>query len=168
MAIHWYNHFNKYKRLKFEEIKKRGFSFANLIAPSAVVRASTIGEGNWIEDLVCLEAHTIIGDNNIFRTGSLLSHNSIVGNHNVFVGKACIAGTCTIGDNNYLGINSLVFNDRTIGNNNIIGGGAILKQSLKDANIVTAPNSHCEQSTEKKLEFVLSPMGNLLTAMSNG
>ena len=65
IAISWFNYMNKYKRLKYEQLKSRGFHFANLISPLAVVNSSAIGEGNWIHNFAVLSFDSKIGDNNI-------------------------------------------------------------------------------------------------------
>ena len=159
VAISWYNYMNKYKRLKFEQLKSRGFHFANLISPLAVVKCSDIGEGNWIHAFVVIGYNSKIGDNNTICVQSLVGHHTVIGNHNVLSGRASVAGRTVIGDQNYLGFCSVVFNELTIGNKNLIGGGAIVRSSLPDFTITTAPESHTKLATEKSLEFIISPKG---------
>lgn len=43
IAISWYNKFNRIKKEKFENLKQRGFSFANLISPHAIVYPTDLG-----------------------------------------------------------------------------------------------------------------------------
>lgn len=167
IAIHWLYNLNRFKKQKFDELKQRGFHFANLISPKASVRTSKIGEGNWIDDMASIEFNGIIGDNNTFRTCSLFSHNSTIGSHNVLSGCASIAGGCKIGDSNYFGINSVVFNSLVIGNKNVIGGGSVLKQDIGDFNIVAAPSSNCKQANEKMVEFCISVKGTQFSKLSN-
>ena len=159
VAISWFNYMNKYKRQKFEQLKARGFHFANLISPLASVNCTSIGEGNWIQDFVSLGFDTRIGDNNTICVHSQVGHHTIIGSHNVLAGKASIAGRSVMGDQNFVGFCSVVFNELTIGNKNIVGGGAIVRNSLPNFTITTAPESHTKQATEKSLEFIISPKG---------
>ena len=146
-------------RQKFEQLKARGFHFANLISPLASVNCTSIGEGNWIQDFVSVGFDTQIGDNNTICVQSQVGHHTIMGSHNVLAGRASIAGRSVMGNQNFLGFCSVVFNELTIGNKNLIGGGAIVRNSLPDFTITTAPESHTKQATEKSLEFIISPKG---------
>lgn len=157
IAISWYNYLNKYKRQKFEILREKGFHFANLISPLASVKTDIIGEGNWIMDFVTIGFNTKIGDNNTFCAQSILAHHTILGNHNVLSGRASIAGRNIIGDQNYFGFCSVVFNELKIGNKNLIGGGSIVKKSIGNFMITTAPESHSKQLKENSIEFFLSP-----------
>ena len=159
IAISWFNYMNKYKRQKFEQLKARGFHFANLISPLAVVNCTDIGEGNWIQPFVVIGFDSKIGDNNTICAQSQVGHHTIIGNHNVLAGRASIAGRSVIGNQNFLGFCSVVFNELTIGDMNLIGGGAIVKHSLPDCTITTAPDSHTKKATKKSLEFIISPKG---------
>lgn len=159
IAISWFNYMNKYKRLKFEQLKSRGFHFANLISPLASVNCSKIGEGNWIHDFSSIGFDSQIGDNNTICAQSQVGHHSVIGSHNVLAGRASIAGRTVIGDQNFLGFCSVVFNELTIGNKNLIGGGAIIRSSIPNFTITTSPESHTKQATEKSLEFIISPKG---------
>lgn len=157
VAISWYNYMNRYKRQKFDYLKGKGYSFANLISPLASVNCSMMGEGNWIQDFVYLGFNSKIGDNNTFCCHSLLGHNSEIGNHNVLSGRSSVAGDNKVGDQNYFGICSCVFNKLVIGNKNLIGGGSVVKKDMGDYSIVTASDSKYIQTTEKTVEFCLSP-----------
>lgn len=157
VAISWYNYMNKYKRLKFEVLKSKGFHFANLISPLASVNCSSMGEGNWINDFAYLGYRTKIGDNNTFCCHSIVGHYTIMGNHNVLSGRAYVAGNDVVGDNNYFGMSCAVFNKITIGNKCLVGGGSIVKKSILDYTIVTAPDSKYHQVNEKVVEMCLTP-----------
>lgn len=157
IAISWYNYMNRYKRQKYEYLKSLGYSFANLISPLASVKCEIIGEGNWLMDYSCLGYGTQIGNNNTFCVFSMVAHYSVIGNHNVLSGRATIAGNTVIGDQNYFGICSCVFNKIVLGNKNLIGGGSIVKKDLGNCTIVTAPDSKYIQTTEKAVEFCLTP-----------
>ena len=157
IAISWYNYLNKYKRQKFEILKEKGFHFANLISPMASVKCITMGEGNWVMDFANIGFGTYIGDNNTFCAQSLVGHHTTIGNHNVLAGQAAIAGRNMVGDQNYFGLSSVIFNELTIGNKNLIGGGSIIKRSISDFSITTAPESHIKQLKERSIELFLSP-----------
>lgn len=156
VAISWYNYMNKYKRQKFELLKKKGFHFANLISPLASVKCSSIGEGNWIKDFSEIGYNSQIGDNNTFTSRSSFGHYSIMGSHNVLSG-ATIAGNVTVGDQNYFGVGAIVFNKLKIGNKNLIGGGSVIKSNISDFTLSVSPESRYKKLNEETLEMLLSP-----------
>lgn len=163
----YYNNLNKVKRLKFEELKARGFHFANLISPLASVKCKDMGEGNWINDFVCLDFGTVVGDNNTFLLCSILGHNAMIGNHNLVAGQANIGGASCVGDQNFIGMCSVIFNEIKIGNKCVIGGGAIVNKQLSDFVVVVAPSSVYKQSTEKRIEYFISPTAIQVVRESN-
>lgn len=159
VAISWYNQLMKFKREKFDDLKTRGFHFANLISPLASINTEDIGEGNWINDFCVIGSYVKIGDNNIVRSLSVIGHDTIIGNHNTLSGRAFIAGDNIIGNQNYFGINCTVFNRLKIGSKCIIGGASVCKVDLCDYSIVTCPSSHYKVGSEKLNYFIMSPKG---------
>lgn len=163
----YYNNLNKVKRQKFEDFKSRGFHFANLISPLASVKCKSMGEGNWINDFVCLDFGTVLGDNNTFLLCSILGHNARIGNHNLVSGRANIGGASCIGDQNFIGMCSVIFNEINIGNKCVIGGGAIVNKQLGNFVVVAAPISVYKQSTEKRIDYFVSPTAIQVVRESN-
>lgn len=156
VAISYYNRMNKYKRAIFDDLKSRGFHFANIISPLASVRAKSIGEGNLISDYAYIGFNATIGDNNYIAAGALIAHNSHIGSHNVLGGKTCISGRVEVGNQNFLGVNCTIFDHITIGDKCLIGGGTIVKRNIDSFTVVSAPDSVYKQSNEKYIEFFLS------------
>lgn len=161
IAINWYNKSNSVKRQKFENLKYRGFHFANLISPNSKVYPQ-IGEGNWIHDFAHVEWGCMLGDNNTILTHALTAHCTQLGSHNTLVGRATIAGNTIVGDQNFFGIGSVVYDHLVIGNNCIIGGGAVVKQDLSDFSIVVPQDSICLTGSTKVNEIIMSTKGQKL------
>ena len=156
IAISWYQRLNSLKRKKYEELKARGFCFANLISPTATVQAVEIGEGNWIGDNCYIAYNTRIGNNNTFRPLACLCHGSEVGNHSIIGVRSNIAGHTTIGDQVYVGIGATVFNKLIIGNKCVIGAAAVVKRNLPDFSLVIAADSTIKQKDSESIEKYIS------------
>lgn len=157
VAISYYNRMNKYKRATFEELKNKGFHFANIISPHASLRCKSIGEGNLIMDYAVIGYNATIGDNNYIASGSLISHNTHIGSHNVLGGKACLSGRVEAGNQIFFGVNCTIFDHVTIGDKCLIGGGAVVKKSIDSFTVVSSPDAIYKQSKEKYIEMFLSP-----------
>lgn len=156
ISISWHQKLSDVRRDMFNSLKAQGFEFANLIAPTAIVKVAEMGEGNWISDGAQIGYNTVIGNNNIILSQSLIGHYTVLGNHNALSGRACIGGTCSIGDQNYIGMNATVFNELHIGYKNIIGAGAILKDDITDFTMVSAPESMVKKTKEKVVNLAVS------------
>ncbi len=159
VAISWFNKFNKFKREKFENLKARGFHFANLISPNAIVSTESIGEGNWIHDGAIIDYGVKIGNNNNILLGVLVGHYSSLGDHNVLAGRANIAGDTSIGNGCYFGLASIVFNRLSLGDYCLVGGGSIVRKDLPDYSIVTSPESINRKGSLRLMEMIMSPIG---------
>ena len=158
IGIAWGQRLNQVRKDIFDELKAKGFSFANLIAPQAVVMSEKTGEGNWFHDFCYVSHDTQIGDNNEFRAFSTIGHYTTVGSHNHF-SKCTIGGATKIGDCNFVGMQAIVYNRVNVGNKNFIGAGTIVKKDLGDFNVVSAVESLRTQLTERQIEYVVSPSG---------
>lgn len=156
ISISWHQKLSDVRRIKYEELKRRGFQFANLISPKAIVNCSTIGEGNLIATGANVGYNTVIGNGNFILAQTLIAHGTTVGNDNAFAARACIGGDCKIGNQNYIGLNATIFNEVQIGFKNIIGGGAVLKQSISDFTIVSAIESKVKKTNEKVVELAVA------------
>lgn len=156
IAISWYQRLNSLKRKKYEELKARGFTFANLISPTATVNTVEMGEGNWIGDGCYLAYNTRIGNNNTFRPLACLCHGSEVGNHSIIGVRSNIAGHTTIGNQVYVGIGATVFNKLIVGDKCVIGGAAVVKRNLPAYSLVIAADSIVKQKDSESIEKYIS------------
>lgn len=156
VAISYYNHMNKYKRAAFEELKTKGFHFANIISPYANMRGKSIGEGNFVSDCATIDFNATIGDNNYIGVGALIAHNSHIGSHNVLGGNCCVAGRVQIGNQCFCGVNSTIFDHLIIGDKCLIGGGVVVKRNVDSFTVVSVPDAIYKQSNEKYVELFLS------------
>lgn len=156
-TISWYNYLNRERKRIFDQLKKAGYSFANVISPNALVYAQDIGEGNWIHDFVHIGFGVQIGNDNVFWTNSLIAHSCKISNHNFFGPGSVVAGHDYFCDCCFVGINALVHNRVVVGNKCVIGGGAIVKRDLPDYSLCVADNSFVKQCDEQTIESYISP-----------
>jgi sugar O-acyltransferase (sialic acid O-acetyltransferase NeuD family) len=156
-TISWYNYLNRARKKVFDELKSKGYVFANLISPHAIVNAKEIGEGNWVLDNVNIRYGVSIGNDNVFDTGCFVSHYSVIGNHNFLCGYCAVAGHCLLGDRNFIGLKSTIYNRVSVGDMCVVGGNAIVKKDLPDFSLVVADNSFVKQCDEEKIESYISP-----------
>lgn len=153
----WYNRLNSVRKKFFTEMKEKGFTFANLISPHALIYTNDIGEGNWIHDFSHIGYGVKIGNNNVFRMKNVIGHDSVIGNHNFFGVDSVVGGHDYYGDSNFTGLKAVVFNRVAVGNKCVIGAGSAVKNDLPDFSLCVAPKSFVKQCDEEKIESYITP-----------
>lgn len=156
-SVSWYNYLNRVRKEKYDELKAKGYSFANLVSPHAMIYTEDIGEGNWFHDFAHVGYGVTIGNNNIIRMHTTVSHYTILGDHNTLTSGTRIGGHVICGDCSFFGLNSTVFNRVRIGNKCVVGGGAVVKEDLDDFSLCVSSNSFVKQCSETKIEEYISP-----------
>lgn len=135
VAILW-NRLNADRRKVYEELKEKGYTFANVISPTAIVRGKILGDNCWVHDYAIIQAGATIGNNNMLMAHSLVGPNTKVGSHCFMGAKSTLAGGCIVGDQNFIGINCTVFDATTVGTKCILGACSVVKRNVSDFSIV--------------------------------
>ena len=115
----------------FEKYKARGFCFASLIHPSAVLPEEIeLGEGVQIMAGAVLQPGVRIGYNSIVNTGATIDHDTVIGNHaHVAPGVTCCGGV-TIGDGAHIGCGATLIQGVRVGARAVVGAGAVVIQDV--------------------------------------
>ena len=116
----------------FISLKDTGFTFPNVIHPSATIDSSArLGIGNVIGPNVVIGAEVKLGSNNIINTGAVIEHQCSIGDHNHLSLNCTICGNVLIKNNVFLGAGSTVVNQLTISSHTILGAGGTLVSSIE-------------------------------------
>jgi UDP-N-acetylbacillosamine N-acetyltransferase len=109
--------------LKFKDqvIKKNLFHESSLQEKDV-----KFGQSNQVFSHTYINSKTIIGDNNIINTGSIIEHDCEVGDHNHISIGAIIGGRASIGNKCFIGAGAVILNKLSVCDNVIIGAGAVV------------------------------------------
>ena len=119
-----------------KEIIRHGGTLINLIHPMVNLDMVTLGQGNYIQDGVIIQAGVTIGDNSSIHIGSLISHQSIIGN-SVFISFGVnVSGEVIIEDGVFMGAGSCVLPRLTIGKWSIVGAEAVVLKDVPPYSVV--------------------------------
>ncbi len=135
IAMLW-NKLNSERRDLYNNLKCQGFTFANVVSPTAQVRSEIRGDNSWIHDYVVIQNDTVLGSNNMIMTQTLIGANVKMGSHCFCGAKSTIGGGCTVGDQTFIGINSTIFDDRIVGKKCIVGACVAVKRNLPDYSVI--------------------------------
>lgn len=143
------------KKAKFEDLKNRGFKFANIIHPTVIICQNVIiGVNNILFPDVLLEPNVKIGDNNLIWSKSSVGHDAIIGNHNFMSGRVSVGGLCEVKDNCFLGvqvamIQGLLIEDET----NIVAGSFLYKDTSKSSRYFGSPAKKVSEHFDTGIEI---------------
>lgn len=130
IALLW-NRLNRDRKELFEYCERKGFEFANLISPHAIIRKSSVyGRNCWFHDYVIVQNNTIIEDNVAVMAFSLIGADCKVGSHCFFGARSLLGGGCSVGNQSFIGLNSTVFDDTVIGEKCIVGACTAVKRNM--------------------------------------
>jgi len=121
------------RRAVFERFRARGFAFAQVIHPAAVVAADTaIGEGAQIMAGAILQPGVRVGVNALVNMGALIDHDCRIGDHVHVAPGAGLAGDVQVGDAAFVGMGARVLSQIHVGERATIAAGAIVTADVAD------------------------------------
>ncbi|MCM3590175.1 acetyltransferase [Brevibacillus borstelensis] len=117
----------------FLYFKSRGYSFASVVHPSAVISSSAIlGEGIQVMAGAVLQTGVRIGDNCIINTRASIDHDSQIGCHVHIAPGATLSGGVQVAAEAHIGAGSVVIQNIRIGTKCIVGAGAVVVKNIPD------------------------------------
>ncbi len=121
----------KTRRALFERYKTVGWSFAQVVAASAVVAPSArLGEGAQVLTLAVVHPGSAIGDNAVINTAAVIEHDCSIGAH-AFVGPgAVICGGCAIGTGAFVGAGAVILPGVKVGAGALVAAGAVVTRDV--------------------------------------
>ncbi|MFZ5633350.1 MAG: acetyltransferase [Bacillota bacterium] len=122
----------------YEYFKSRGYKFATIIHPSAVIASDvTIEEGSQIMAGSIIQTGTCIGHNTIVNTKASVDHDCFIGPHVHLAPGVTLSGGVEVGEGVHIGTGAAVIQGIRIGQNSIIGAGAVVVKDVPEGAIVT-------------------------------
>ena len=130
----------EYKILLFNKVKSAGYSFGNVIHPTAYVSSDArLGEGIIVKIGSVISVDTIIGNNVTLGQYVVVAHDVIIGAHAQISAFTMLAGHSKVGESSFIGIGVPVRDEIEIGKNTIIGMGSVVVKNIPD-NVVAVGN----------------------------
>lgn len=97
------------RRELFDRWRARGYPFASVIHPAAVVSShATVGEGAQIMAGAVVQARATLGTNVLVNTRASVDHDCVVGNHTHIAPGVTLCGHVAVGEGVLVGAGSVV------------------------------------------------------------
>ncbi len=117
----------------FTKMKNKGFCFATVVHPSAVVSVeSSSREGTQIMAGAIIQAGCEIGRNVIINTGAIVDHDCHIGDHVHLAPGVSISGGVMVGAGTHIGTGASVIQGITIGESVVVAAGSVVTQDIAD------------------------------------
>lgn len=121
------------RRRLYESFKAKGYTFASVIHPSAIVASNVfLGEGVQVMAGAVIQPGCEIGDNVIINTRASVDHDCKIGDHTHVAPGVTLSGMITIGKGTHIGTGATVIQGVSIGVNAVIGAGAVVLHDVPD------------------------------------
>ncbi len=122
-----YQGINGVRRARYEDGKRRGYSFASYISS----RASTwpdlvVGDNVLIYEHAIIQPFCRIGNNTIIRSGAHVSHHCEVADHAFVAAEVAMGGEGHIGEQAFVGVGAVLRDRIRIAPRSFIGAGAVV------------------------------------------
>jgi sugar O-acyltransferase (sialic acid O-acetyltransferase NeuD family) len=117
----------------FERFKARGFAFATIVHPSAVIASDAVlGEGAQMMAGAVIQPGCRIGMNSIVNTNATIDHDCEIGDHAHLSPGVTLSGGVRIGTGTHVGTGATVIQGIVIGKNCLVAAGAVVVANVPD------------------------------------
>jgi len=121
----------------FETWKSNGYSFANVIHPSAVIsKHCQLGEGIQIMAGAILNAGAKVNDNSLINTAAIIEHDCKIAAHCHIAPSASLSGGVKVGQGSHIGLGARVLQNLTLGEACLVGAGAVVIHPVERGQLV--------------------------------
>jgi sugar O-acyltransferase (sialic acid O-acetyltransferase NeuD family) len=122
---------NTDRRNYFEELKRVGFKFINVIHPTAYIsKSAKLGIGLFIGPYVVINTQAIIGDNVIINSQALVEHDCII-EANAFISIGVkLAGGVRVENSAFIGAGAIILDNIKIGESSIVYAGSLVTKNI--------------------------------------
>ncbi len=111
----------------------KGFSFPELIHPSAVIDTNVLlANGVQIHANATIRYGTRIGANTLINTGAIVEHGCTIAEDSVLSPRALICGNVQVGARTLIGAGAVVLQDLSIGSDVLVGASSLILNNLQD------------------------------------
>lgn len=130
---------NNLRRLKYNQIKNKGYELTSYISDKSNVMSSKIGDNCFILENNVIQPFVTIGNNVIMWSGNHIGHHSVIEDDVFLSSHVVISGKCTIKRNCWFGVNCSVRDGVTIGEDTVVGMGSVVLENISNGVYVGVP-----------------------------
>ena len=129
------------RRCLFQKFKQKGYSFARVIHPAAIIAPGVIlGEGTQVMAGAIIQPGCHVGENTIINTRVSVDHGCRIGRSVHLAPGVTISGEVVIDDNVHIGCGATVIQEIRIGKGSLVGAASLVIRHIPpDTTVVGVP-----------------------------
>lgn len=121
----------------YQSFSKRGFSFASVIHPSAIIATNAaLGAGCQIMAAAVVQPGCRIGENTIINTSASVDHDCTVGAHSHIAPGSVLSGFVRVGERCHIGAGATLIQNVSVGDDSVVGAGAVVIRDVPPDTVV--------------------------------
>lgn len=125
-----YVQMNNIRERKYQEAKKKGFSFINYIHPSVEIHENIeMGENNIVLDHVTIQPYVKIGSSNFVWSNAVIAHGSVIDDTNWITSGVVVSGDAIIKSKCFLGVNATIGHNTVIESESFVGANTLVTKN---------------------------------------
>lgn len=147
---------NRFRRDRYLEGKRLGYSFASFVHPSVECLEVQMGENCFVLASALLEPFVRLGNNVVVWSNAHIGHHTIIADH-CFIGPgAGVGARCTIGELTMFGPKADILSGMTIGRRCFLGPRCKLNHDAPDGAVYLErePTPRARFSSEKYAKYI--------------
>jgi acetyltransferase EpsM len=126
------------RRAFVTRMRDRGFAFATLVHPSAIVSPrAVVADGAVIGAGVIVASNTQVGAHVLLNRGANVGHDNRLGECATLGPGATLAGAVAVGAGAYIGVGAVIRDHLSIGDGAVVGAGAVVVKAV-EPNVLVA------------------------------
>lgn len=119
------------RRELFDRFAARGYLFATVVHPAAVVASDAVlEEGAQVMAGAVIQPGCRVGRNSIINTKSSADHDCLIGDHVHIAPGVTLSGDVQIGDHAHVGTGATVIQGVVIGADSLVAAGAVVVRNV--------------------------------------
>lgn len=136
-----YTNMNRTRQKMYDECLNLGYQPVNFISKRAIVLSEVSGVGNIIFPGAYIGTNVVIGNNNVFYAGSVMTHDIVIIDHNFIAANVTSGGEVKIGCNCFIGMGAVLRNRISIADYSLIGADAYVSHSTEEEEVIVPAKS---------------------------
>ena len=119
------------RRRVFESLKTKGYEFAVVVHPSAIIASDVqLEEGVQVMARAVIQPGSHIGINSIVNTGAIVDHDCEIDAHVHVAPGAVLSGNVRLGEEAHIGSGATIIQGMVVGSRSLVGAGAVVVRNV--------------------------------------
>lgn len=139
------------RRAFIDDVRRRGFAFARIIHPRAIVSPSaTIASGVFVGAGAIVGARASLAEDVLVNRGANLGHDAAISSCVTIGPGAVLAGCVSVGAGSVIGVGAVVSDHLAIGGDTVVAAGSVVVKPVGERRFVAGSPARVVHSSDRR------------------